>query len=110
MKKLLLVAIGGATGSFLRYLLVEAIGNYPAAIFATNLVGVVIAGTFALRIKVNESRTLFLIPGFCGGLTTFSSVAVIHAERSALSGIGYFYATVLVSIGALYLIAPKVKP
>ena len=48
MKKLLLVALGGATGSFFRYLLVEVIGDYPAAIFAANLVGVVIAGTFAL--------------------------------------------------------------
>ena len=109
MKKLLLVAGGGAAGSFLRYLLVEVIGEYSLSILLANLLGVALAGVIALRSNQSESRTLFLIPGFCGGLTTFSSVAVIHAENSALIGIGYFYGTVVLSMALHFLIEPKVK-
>ena len=109
MKKLLLVAGGGAAGSFLRYLLVEVIGEYSLSILLANLLGVALAGVIALRSNQSESRTLFLIPGFCGGLTTFSSVAVIHAENSELIGISYFYGTVVLSMALLFLIAPKVK-
>ncbi|NDC13586.1 MAG: CrcB family protein [Actinobacteria bacterium] len=109
MKKLLLVACGAAVGSFLRYLLVELIGEYPLSILLANLLGVALAGVIALRTRRSESQALFWIPGFCGGLTTFSSVAVIHAEKSALVGIGYFYGTVVLSMALLFLIAPKVK-
>jgi len=109
VKKLLLVACGGAVGSFLRYLLVELIGEYPLSILLANLLGIALAGVIALRTNRSESRTLFWIPGFCGGLTTFSSVAVIHAEKSALVGIGYFYGTVVLSMALLFLIAPRVK-
>jgi fluoride ion exporter CrcB/FEX len=49
-----------------------------------------------------------LIPGFAGGLTTFSSVAVIHAESNSLKVIAYFYLMTAVSIAVLYVVKPKV--
>ncbi|NBR18616.1 MAG: hypothetical protein EBT81_12380, partial [Gammaproteobacteria bacterium] len=73
--------LGGALGSLTRYLLSESITRYPSAIFISNIVGVVVAGVVAYRLTTSETLRLVLIPGFAGGLTTFSSVAVIHAEH-----------------------------
>lgn len=104
MKKLALVAAGGIAGSLLRFLATESFPSYPLAIFIANLFGVAIAGLVALRLHPTESTKLFWIPGFAGGMTTFSSVAVIHGERSDLLAIGYFYGTVLASIAILFTI------
>ncbi len=107
MKKLLAVAIGGALGSLLRYLTV-AKGD-EIALFAVNIAGVVVAGFVAFRLTTSELMRLALIPGFAGGLTTFSTVAVVHAEQSSIQAVLYFYTTILVSLIALYLIKPRVK-
>ena len=107
MKKLLVVASGGISGSLARYLLTENLSSYPIAILLANLAGVAIAGLFALRLKPTELSKLFWIPGFAGGMTTFSSVAVIHGERSDAAAVGYFYLTVLLSLTLLYFINPR---
>lgn len=107
MKKLLVIAAGGVAGSLLRYLLGESISSYLIAIFLVNLLGVGVAGLFALRLKPSELSRLFWIPGFAGSLTTFSSVAVIHGQRSDLIAIGYFHFMVLASLFILFLINPK---
>lgn len=107
MKKLLAVAIGGALGSLLRYFTV-AKGD-EIALFAVNIAGVVVAGFVAFRLTTSELMRIALIPGFAGGLTTFSTVAVVHAEQSSIQAVIYFYTTILVSLIALYLIKPKVK-
>ena len=109
MKKLLAVAIGGAFGSLTRYLLTESITKYPSAILISNALGVLVAGLIAYRITTSETTRLFLIPGFAGGLTTFSSVAVIHAEHNSLKSIWYFFATVIISALILFVIKPTGK-
>jgi len=109
VKNLLAVAIGGALGSLTRYLLTESITKYPSAIFISNVVGVMIAGVIAYRLSTSELMRLALIPGFAGGLTTFSSVAVIHTEHNSLKSIGYFFATVITSLLILFVIKPTVK-
>ena len=105
MKKLLVIAAGGIAGSLVRYLLVAK--SDEIAIFLINLLGVAIAGLFALRFYPNELSRLFWIPGFAGAMTTFSSVAVIHGERNDLLAVGYFYSMVLASLLILWLINPK---
>ena len=107
MKKLLAVAVGGALGALLRYLTV-AKGD-EIALFAVNIAGVAVAGFVAFRLTTSELMRIALIPGFAGGLTTFSSVAVLHAEQNNLKTVAYFYLTVLVSLLTLYLIKPKVR-
>ena len=107
MKKLLAVAVGGALGALLRYLTV-AKGD-EIALFAVNIAGVAVAGFVAFRLTTSELMRIALIPGFAGGLTTFSSVAVLHAEQNNLKVVAYFYLTVLVSLLTLYLIKPKVR-
>ena len=109
MKKLFAVALGGAIGSLVRYLIAESVPNYPIAIFIANLVGVAVAGLISFRLLTSELSKLFCIPGFAGGLTTFSSVALILTETDALKAFTYFYGTLSASIALLYLIKPKVR-
>lgn len=107
MKKLLAVAIGGALGSLVRYLTLPK--GDEIALFAVNIAGVVVAGVVAFRFTKNELLKTALIPGFAGGLTTFSSVAVLHAQQNSITAITYFYIMILVSLMALYLLKPRVK-
>ena len=105
MKKLLVIAAGGVAGSLLRYLLVGR--NDEIGIFLVNLLGVAVAGFLAFRFKPSELSRLFWIPGFAGSLTTFSSVALIHAQRSDLLSIAYFYTMVALSLLLLLAIKPR---
>jgi fluoride ion exporter CrcB/FEX len=109
VKKLFAVALGGAIGSLVRYLIAESVPNYPVAIFIADLVGVAVAGLISFRLPTSELSKIFWIPGFAGGLTTFSSVALILAETDELKAITYFYGTVAASIALLYLMKPKVR-
>lgn len=105
MKKLLVIAAGGVAGSLLRYLLLSK--NDEIGIFLINVFGVLVAGLFAYRFNPTELSRLFWIPGFAGSLTTFSSVALIHGERSDLLAICYFYSMVLASLLILYFVKPR---
>ncbi len=107
MKKLLAVAIGGVLGSLLRYLMV-AKGD-EIALFAVNIAGVLVAGVVAFRFTASELLRIALIPGFAGGLTTFSTVAIVHAEQNSIKAVLYFYTMIVINIVALYLIKPRAK-
>lgn len=77
----LLVFIGGGIGSVLRYLI--ALGghkfwpaNFPLSTLIANIVASIflVIFIFLVKDKVNsEYYNLFLITGFCGGLSTFST-------------------------------------
>jgi CrcB protein len=80
----LAVAIGGALGSVTRYgvalLLPATAGRFPWATFCVNLVGSFLIGVaFVLIVQkhtfVPELR-LWLMTGFLGGFTTFSSFSL----------------------------------
>lgn len=106
MKKVAIVAAGGALGSLTRYLFTESISRYAIAILIVNLLGVAFAGLIAYRIRPTELIEIFFIPGFAGGFTTFSSVALIYTEQDPLSAFGYFFGTVIASMVILTLIRP----
>jgi len=107
VKKLLVIAAGGVAGSLIRYLFVWR--NDEIGIFLINLLGVAVAGLFALRLRPTELSRLFWIPGFAGAMTTFSSVALVHGERSDARAIVYFYSMVAFSLLILWLIKPKAE-
>ena len=107
MKRLLAVGLGGALGSLIRYLTVSK--GDEISLFLVNIFGVAVAGFIAFHLSTSELIRLTLIPGFAAGLTTFSSVAVIHAEDSSLRSIAYFFCSVLVSLLILFAIKPKAK-
>ena len=76
LSNLLLVAIGGGTGSMLRYLCQRWLNlQFPWGTIAVNLAGCFLIGIlWAISLKGwDESRKLLLITGLCGGFTTFSA-------------------------------------
>ena len=86
MKSLLIVGLGGALGSMLRFLLskyltqtVEAtsLASLPVGTLTVNLLGCFVFGlvsALAVRTSVISSELqLLLVTGFCGAFTTFST-------------------------------------
>lgn len=84
-RSLLLVGLGGAIGSMLRYLISIYFTrfnsvDFPWATFSANILGCFIIGIVLTQSYKNDlignDIRLLLAVGFCGGLTTFSSFAV----------------------------------
>lgn len=72
----LLIGIGGFIGSCARYLLTILISNSIIAIFLANSLGSFLIGLFAVMLKSNLGLSIFLVMGFCGGFTTFSTFSI----------------------------------
>ncbi len=119
--KILYVALGGAFGSTLRYLLSKwidgnASGSYPYGTFTVNIIGCLLIGVLsALLSKSNmpiELR-LLLVTGFCGGFTTFSTFAneslSLMRTQDWLTFIAYITLSVWLGIGAVWLGSKLVK-
>ena len=78
IRNLLLVALGGAGGSVLRYLLSNINTSFPWGTFAVNVLGSFLIGLLVgLMSKgvLSPEMKLLLVTGFCGGFTTFSAFA-----------------------------------
>ncbi len=83
MKQLILVFIGGGTGSIARYLaskyLNGANGTFPYGTLTVNILGSFLIGIIlGLALKntmLSQNTVLLLATGFCGGFTTFSTFA-----------------------------------
>jgi fluoride exporter len=99
-----LVFVGGAIGGLLRYAVVRhwpaAGGGFPWATFAVN-----VAGAFVLAVVVDLASEVlagsrYLRPlvgaGFCGALTTFSSI-VVDVDRLGAHGHAAMAASYLVT-------------
>ena len=82
----LFVVIGGATGTLARYLISVAAlpfsQNLPWGTICINILGSFVIGLFGTltlahgRFPVSENARLFVMVGFCGGFTTFSSFSL----------------------------------
>ena len=99
LKFYLWVAVGGALGSLLRVAISVAwlnwIGTgFPWPTLLANVLGSLLVGFVAARAGSHNSSTLseelqmFLMAGFCGGLTTFSLVSL---EVGLMMQIGDWY-------------------
>ena len=78
MQSLLLVGLGGAAGSMLRYLFQKWCNNiqFPYGTLGVNMAGCFLIGIFwsmVLKDQLTEEWRLLLMTGFCGGFTTFSA-------------------------------------
>lgn len=114
MIQALLVAVGGAIGSLLRYYVgqwaLRLMGPaFPWGTLAVNVVGCFVIGVFAELIarKFNASvdLRLLLITGFLGGFTTFSAFSLdaisLFERGEAVAGGVYIIASVGLSMAAV---------
>jgi CrcB protein len=71
------------------------------------LIGVALAGYFLVLMERRGITPLrwFLLPGFCGGMTTFSAVTIEVVGEDAL-GFGYLALTVIASIVTIAVVIP----
>lgn len=101
-----LIALGGAAGSVLRYLMVSAIGA-PLGTLAVNVLGSLTIGVLFVLLGAREGWQLFLMTGVLGGFTTFSAFSLdtlklIEAGQS-LQAAGYVLGSVALSLVATIL-------
>jgi CrcB protein len=112
IKQFLLVGLGGAIGSMLRYgtsLLTAKYyaGTFPLATFITNVLGCLLIGVLIGFFGKNNNQSLqfLFITGFCGGYTTFSTFAAenvsLWQSENYLTLIGYTLASVLIGFLAV---------
>lgn len=101
-----LVALGGALGSLLRYLMVGAIGA-PVGTLAVNVLGSFAIGVLFVWLGHREGLQLFLMTGVLGGFTTFSAFSLdtlkLVETGQSLEAVAYVGASVLVSLAAVAL-------
>lgn len=104
----LYVALGGATGSLLRYAAGQALGParpgaFPWHTFAVNVAGSLLLGVIVALVPRDDHHHLraLLAVGFCGGLTTFSTFGyeTVSLPQSRAYGVALAYA------GGSFLIA-----
>jgi len=83
LDRYIMVLLGGATGSLMRYVLGTAItarvgGRFPAGTVFINLSGSFLIGflmaLWADRLQPNSNWRFLLVVGFLGGYTTFSTL------------------------------------
>ncbi|CPR13230.1 camphor resistance protein CrcB [Mycobacterium bohemicum DSM 44277] len=115
------VFVGGALGTLAR-VVVQAVTvrdseHWPWSTFAVNIAGAFLVGYFTTRLlerlPVSSYRRPLLGTGFCGGLTTFSTVQVetlgmIEHGHWALAA-GYTVASIALGLLAVHLASGWVR-
>lgn len=115
-KNILLVGLGGAVGSILRYLTSVLVQKYyssifPLATFIANVIGCFLIGILISWLEKNNTidspLKWLLITGFCGGYTTFSTFALENIQlmqsQQTLWAIFYSLGSILLGILSVWL-------
>ena len=115
MKNILLVGFGGFIGSIARFLVSKLnlswhLHSIPMGTLTVNIVGSLLVG-FMLGIFMNSNLLhtnlrLFLVVGFCGGFTTFSSFTnenfILLQNGQYLSALIYIAASIILGILSVF--------
>jgi fluoride exporter len=103
----LLVAIGGAIGSALRYYAATVMGARPFTTFAVNITGSFAIGLLA-AITNNAQMRVFIGTGILGGFTTFSAwqleaLAASQNKATSLASLTILFGSLAVGFAACWL-------
>ncbi|EFC68325.1 fluoride efflux transporter FluC [Prevotella sp. oral taxon 317] len=115
IRNIILVALGGAVGSALRYALswlwpATQNGGLPLGTLAANVLGCLVIGFVGTLLQRwfggGEGFRLLVCVGFCGGLTTLSSLVnetsgMAHTNQILMAA-GYLGASVALGFVALH--------
>jgi CrcB protein len=115
------IVAGGAAGALLRVALsrsyVSGHADWPWVTFGVNLVGAFLLGYFATRLQerlpLSAYRRPLLGTGFCGALTTFSTMQLellrmFDAHRYGLAA-GYAAATIALGYACVHVVSALVR-
>lgn len=116
LKQIILVFLGGGLGSLLRFLIGYLVHKYapftfPIGTFISNIIACVLLALILLSLsqtseELKKIYSLFLLVGFCGGLSTFSTfsyetvelikigawkIAIVNILLSVSLGIGFIF-------------------
>lgn len=101
------IFFGGALGALLRAGLAEALPDpgvgWPWATFLVNVAGAALLGYWFTTLSRTSYRRPLLTTGFCGALTTFSTVQLELLEMldAGRVGLAFLYVAVSVAVGLL---------
>jgi fluoride exporter len=120
-QELLAIAVGGATGALLRVLLARTYtsgsASWPWATFAVNMAGALLLGYAVTRLQERLPLSAYRRPligtGFCGALTTFSTMQLellrmLDAHRYGLAG-GYAATSIVAGYACVHVASALVR-
>jgi CrcB protein len=113
LRRLAAIALGGALGTLARYgtdrAIVVSSTGFPWATFAVNVTGSFLLGLIVTLVVERWPPTRFVRPfaaiGFCGGFTTFSTLAVETTQRAQHGHVALAAGYLLASLAAGLLAA-----
>lgn len=98
------IFLGGMVGALLRAALAEALpdpgAGWPWATFLVNVTGAALLGYWFTTLPHTRYRRPLLTTGFCGALTTFSTVQLELLEMLDAGRLGLAFLYLAVSVAA----------